>query len=161
MLGAFLHICTCTCTIYCGLWPPDNTSCIFLTWYQSPARIPRLTHLQLVRINFHFFPPSSSSPPLVSRGSPLVAARRWSAPSPGGRPSSTTSSAPRFGSASARPLLPPPGSAPRSAAASNSIPLGLSSPSVARNRSRIGLRSAPPTSSRRAPELRSRHRLRG
>jgi hypothetical protein len=35
MLGGFLHICTCTCTIYCGLWPPDNTSCIFLTWYQS------------------------------------------------------------------------------------------------------------------------------
>jgi hypothetical protein len=35
ILGGFLHICTCTCTIYCGLWPPDNTSCIFLTWYQS------------------------------------------------------------------------------------------------------------------------------
>jgi hypothetical protein len=35
MLGGFLHICTYTCTIYCGLWPPDNTSCIFLTWYQS------------------------------------------------------------------------------------------------------------------------------
>jgi hypothetical protein len=35
MLGGFLHICTCTSTIYCGLWPLDNTSCIFLTWYQS------------------------------------------------------------------------------------------------------------------------------
>jgi hypothetical protein len=35
MLGGFLHICTCTCTIYYGLWLPDNTSCIFLTWYQS------------------------------------------------------------------------------------------------------------------------------
>jgi hypothetical protein len=31
MLGGFLYICTCTCTIYCDLWPPDNTSCIFLT----------------------------------------------------------------------------------------------------------------------------------
>jgi hypothetical protein len=40
MLGGFLHICTYTCTIYCGLWPPDNTSCIFLTWYQSPGRVP-------------------------------------------------------------------------------------------------------------------------
>jgi hypothetical protein len=35
MLGAFLHICTCTCTIYCGLWPLDNTTCLFPTWYQS------------------------------------------------------------------------------------------------------------------------------
>jgi hypothetical protein len=35
MLGGFLHICTCTCTIYYGLWPPDNTSCTFITWYQS------------------------------------------------------------------------------------------------------------------------------
>jgi hypothetical protein len=37
MLGAFLHICTCTYTIYCGLWPPGNTGCIILTWYQSPG----------------------------------------------------------------------------------------------------------------------------
>jgi hypothetical protein len=37
MLGGFLHICTCTCNIYCGLWPPDNTSCTFITWYQSPG----------------------------------------------------------------------------------------------------------------------------
>jgi hypothetical protein len=22
-------------TIYCGLWPPGNTTCLFLTWYQS------------------------------------------------------------------------------------------------------------------------------
>jgi hypothetical protein len=36
MLGGFLHICTYTCTIYCGLWPLDNTSCIFLT-ASSPA----------------------------------------------------------------------------------------------------------------------------
>jgi hypothetical protein len=35
MLGGFLHICTCTCTIYCGLWPSDNTTSLFLTWYQS------------------------------------------------------------------------------------------------------------------------------
>jgi hypothetical protein len=35
MLGGFLHICTYTCTIYCGLWPPNNTGCIFLTWYQG------------------------------------------------------------------------------------------------------------------------------
>jgi hypothetical protein len=35
MLGGFLHICTCTCTIYYGLWPLDNTTCLFLTWYQS------------------------------------------------------------------------------------------------------------------------------
>jgi hypothetical protein len=43
MLGGFLHICTCTCTIYCGIWPPDNTSCIFPTWYQS-SRLAPLPH---------------------------------------------------------------------------------------------------------------------
>jgi hypothetical protein len=32
MLGGFLHICTCTYTIYCGLWPPGNTTCLFLTF---------------------------------------------------------------------------------------------------------------------------------
>jgi hypothetical protein len=155
MLGGFLHICTCTCTIYCGLWPPDNTSCIFLIWYQSKVRVPRLTHLQLVRINFHFFPPSSSSPPLVSRGHPLVTARRWSAPSPGGRPSSTASSAPHFGSASARPLLPPPGSALRSAAASNSIPLSLEL-DPARSQLAIGrLESIPHRSPLRSSDLQS------
>jgi hypothetical protein len=143
MLGGFLHICIYTCTIYCVLWPSDNTSCIFLTWYQSPARVPRLTHLQLVRINFHFF---STVVFFTAVGLP------W--PSLGGRPSLVCPvpwwppffhyvvcpvpwwppvsgpTAPRFGSASARPLLPPPGSALRSpsAAASNSIPLSLSSP---------------------------------
>jgi hypothetical protein len=47
MLGGFLHICICTCTIYCGLWPADNTSCIFLTWYQGYRFF--FSHAQLVR----------------------------------------------------------------------------------------------------------------
>jgi hypothetical protein len=35
MLGGFLHICALYMYYICGLWPPDNVSCIFLTWYQS------------------------------------------------------------------------------------------------------------------------------
>jgi hypothetical protein len=49
MLGSFLHICTCTCTIYYGLWPPDNTSCTFITWYQSPGLGLIFSDAQLVR----------------------------------------------------------------------------------------------------------------
>jgi hypothetical protein len=49
MLGGFLHICTCTCTIYCGLWPPDNTSCTFITWYQSPGLGLIFLDAQLIR----------------------------------------------------------------------------------------------------------------
>jgi hypothetical protein len=49
MLGGFLHICTCTCTIYCGLWPPGNTSCTFITWYQSPGLGLIFSDAQLVR----------------------------------------------------------------------------------------------------------------
>jgi hypothetical protein len=48
MLGGFLHICTCTCTIYCDLWTPDNTCCIFLTWYQSKVRHPFATSVGLL-----------------------------------------------------------------------------------------------------------------
>jgi hypothetical protein len=49
MLGGFLHICTCTCTIYCDLWPPDNTSCTFITWYQSLGLGLIFSDAQLVR----------------------------------------------------------------------------------------------------------------
>jgi hypothetical protein len=35
LLGGFLHICAMYIYYICGLWPPDNVSCIFLTWYQS------------------------------------------------------------------------------------------------------------------------------
>jgi hypothetical protein len=42
LLGGFLHICTLYMYYICGLWPPDNVSCLFPTWYQSiglaPAR---------------------------------------------------------------------------------------------------------------------------
>jgi hypothetical protein len=93
----FLHICTCTCTIYCGLWPPDNTSCIFLTWYQSTRFSSRTARRNSVQN-----PPSSSLPflsccfsvrwpptlplepprpvPICSRSR---AVRPWSAPDPG------------------------------------------------------------------------------
>jgi hypothetical protein len=37
LLGGFLHIYTTYMYYICGLWPPDNVSCIFLTWYQSPV----------------------------------------------------------------------------------------------------------------------------
>jgi hypothetical protein len=72
MLGGFLYICICTCTIYCGLWPPDNTSCIFLTWYQSIGFFFSLPHAQLV-LNFR----SSLFRPDRRRPSPI---RRWSSP---------------------------------------------------------------------------------
>jgi hypothetical protein len=29
-------------TIYCSLWPPGNTTCLFLTWYQSDRFAPLL-----------------------------------------------------------------------------------------------------------------------
>ena len=35
MLGGFLYICSCTCTIYCDLWPLVIQASITLTWYQS------------------------------------------------------------------------------------------------------------------------------
>jgi hypothetical protein len=35
LLGGFLYICALYMYYICGLWPPDNVSCIFLTWYQS------------------------------------------------------------------------------------------------------------------------------
>jgi hypothetical protein len=37
LLGGFLHICVLYIYYICGLWPPDNVSCLFLTWYQSPG----------------------------------------------------------------------------------------------------------------------------
>jgi hypothetical protein len=33
----------------CGLWPPDNTSCTFITWYQSPGLGLIFSDAQLVR----------------------------------------------------------------------------------------------------------------
>jgi hypothetical protein len=63
MLGGYLHICTCTCTIYCGLWPPDNTSCTFITWYQSPGLGLIFSDAQLVRNSGRRRP----VPPVASR----------------------------------------------------------------------------------------------
>jgi hypothetical protein len=38
-------------TIYCGLWPPGNTTCLFLTWYQSNRLAPRRSrHLAPVSV---------------------------------------------------------------------------------------------------------------
>jgi hypothetical protein len=60
-----LHIYTCT---YTGIWPPGNTSCIFLTWYQSYSFF--FPHAQLIlrsnltgtaAIVFRPLSPSSSS----------------------------------------------------------------------------------------------------
>jgi hypothetical protein len=31
LLGGFLHICALYMYYICGLWPPDNVSCLFLT----------------------------------------------------------------------------------------------------------------------------------
>jgi hypothetical protein len=76
MLGGFLHICTCTCTIYCGLWPPDNTSCLFLTWYQSPGlgHPPHAATRVDPKFSFFFFdlvrPPSSPAVPVSGRPHP-------------------------------------------------------------------------------------------
>jgi hypothetical protein len=53
MLGGFLHICTCTYTIYCGLWPPDNTSRIFINMVSEPRLGFLLAHLRLVRVHLH------------------------------------------------------------------------------------------------------------
>jgi hypothetical protein len=70
MLGSFQHICTCTCTIYCGIWPPDNISCTFITWYQSPGLGLIFSDAQLVRDFSTFldsdlgFWPSPASRPL-------------------------------------------------------------------------------------------------
>jgi hypothetical protein len=47
LLGGFLHICVMYMYYICGLWPPDNVSCLFLTWYQSICFI-SLPHAQLV-----------------------------------------------------------------------------------------------------------------
>jgi hypothetical protein len=33
LLGGFLHICALYIYYICGLWPSDNASCLFLTWY--------------------------------------------------------------------------------------------------------------------------------
>jgi hypothetical protein len=60
MLEGFLHICTCTCTIYCGLWLSDNTSCIFITWYQSPGLGLIFLDAQLVR-GFSTFLPAAAA----------------------------------------------------------------------------------------------------
>jgi hypothetical protein len=66
----------------CGLWPPDNVSCIFLTWYQSKV----------------FFSGRATRPLTGRRRSPsnrppLFPICPVSSPSPrlGGRPSSPTS----------------------------------------------------------------------
>jgi hypothetical protein len=67
MLGGFLHICTCTCTIYCGLWPPDNTSCIFLTWYQSLGSL-FFWHAQLVPFSRPSISPRGVPPPQLVAG---------------------------------------------------------------------------------------------
>jgi hypothetical protein len=37
LLGGFLHICAMYMYYICGLWPPDNVGCLFITWYQSPG----------------------------------------------------------------------------------------------------------------------------
>jgi hypothetical protein len=60
LLGGFLHIYTCTCTIYCGLWPPDNVSCLFLTWYQSIGFF-SIPHAQLVLNSDPIFSPGLPS----------------------------------------------------------------------------------------------------
>jgi hypothetical protein len=45
----------------CGLWPPDNVSCLFLTWYQSPGlgHPPHAATRALIQ-NFLFLRPPSS-----------------------------------------------------------------------------------------------------
>jgi hypothetical protein len=93
MLGGFLHICICTCTIYCGLWPPDNTSCIFLTWYQSLGLFFFGTRnscpfLSDIAAAGHRLSPSSASSSLTRPVSP-VSCRRSSSPAPS--PSSSAS----------------------------------------------------------------------
>jgi hypothetical protein len=76
MLGGFLHICTtCTCTIYCGLWPSDNTSCIFLTWYQSLGLSFFFWHAQLVPFSLRY---SCRRPPFVAVfGLPVLLVLDW------------------------------------------------------------------------------------
>jgi hypothetical protein len=88
MLGSFLHICTCTCTIYCGLWPPDNTSCYCLTWYQSPGLGLIFSDAQLVRDFFSsFFRPPPPAPAAAAFPlSPLLDHRRRFSSFTGGGP---------------------------------------------------------------------------
>jgi hypothetical protein len=31
------YLCPIHVLYICGLWPPDNASCLFITWYQSPG----------------------------------------------------------------------------------------------------------------------------
>jgi hypothetical protein len=83
MLGGFLHICTGTCTIYCGLWPPDNTSCIFLTWYQSLG-LSFFWHAQLVLDHRRSFFPRRRPPrpPAAASGRRLSLAAGELRPSP-------------------------------------------------------------------------------
>jgi hypothetical protein len=65
---AYLHL----CTIYCGLWPPGNISCIFLTWYQSIGFFFSLPHAQLV-LNFRssFCPDRRRPSPIRRRSAPI------------------------------------------------------------------------------------------
>jgi hypothetical protein len=72
LLGGFLHIYALYIYYICGLWPPDNISCIFMTWYQSPgygSRMPQLVPSSST---------STSSPALVLVSlSARTASGRW------------------------------------------------------------------------------------
>jgi hypothetical protein len=90
LLGGFLHICALYMYYICGLWPPDNVSCLFLTWYQSLGFV-SLPHAQLLLDRRRsFFPCRRRSSPaavgllpvafpvfLGSVGRPSVAFPAW------------------------------------------------------------------------------------
>jgi hypothetical protein len=160
MLGGFLHICTCNCTIYCGLWLPDNTSCTFITRYQSPG------------LGLIFWTRNSSVTPAAAPLLRLPDRRCWSCSRPPRllavvlRPSSLPlarwSPAPFFFSCSNRssPLLPDrPPAAPIGIARLQGI--GIGSVIAAAARSVPCCPDRPPAARRLARPDRDRARLQG
>jgi hypothetical protein len=72
LLGGFLHICTMYMYYICGLWPPDNVGCLFITWYQSPGLGHPPHAATRVDPKFSFSSISSSRPRLLPSLSPAV-----------------------------------------------------------------------------------------
>jgi hypothetical protein len=114
--------------IYSGLWPPGNTSCIFLTWYQSYRSFFRTRNSCTLRSN-----PTAPAPSLFFRPSLLL--QRF--PTfvgllPVSRRPATFSAAPRL-------ILPP--------AAGSAAPVRFPAPASSFGLGRRCLRSAAPCAS--------------
>jgi hypothetical protein len=105
MLGGFLHICALYMYYICGLWPPDNVSCLFLTWYQCYRFF--FPHAQLVRSDPIPPPPFLQPPPVTFRPGRPCPVLAVPATSRSARPSRRLLSASRSRSLRKVVLLPP------------------------------------------------------